>query len=112
MRFGRSVVGVGALTLAGGHRLLLIALQSFGAKASLASLVPGLLLVGAGMGLCITPLATVVLSTAGPQHAGSVSGPMSTVQQIGNAVTVLPAGGGEDQPWFTPSDREKGYSLA
>jgi EmrB/QacA subfamily drug resistance transporter len=92
MRFGRSVVGVGALTLAGGHGLLLIAVQAYGTKGSLGSLVPGLLLVGAGMGLCITPLTTVILANAGPQRAGSVSGAMSTVQQVGNALGVAVTG--------------------
>jgi EmrB/QacA subfamily drug resistance transporter len=92
MRFGRSVIGVGALTLAGGHGLLLIAVQAYGTKGSLAALVPGLLLVGAGMGLCITPLTTVILSTSRPERAGSVSGALSTVQQVGNAVGVAVTG--------------------
>ena len=92
MRFGRTVVGVGAITLAGGHGLLLLAVQAYGTKGSLAALVPGLLLVGAGMGLCITPLTTVILSSAAPQRAGSVSGAMSTVQQVGNALGVAVTG--------------------
>jgi EmrB/QacA subfamily drug resistance transporter len=92
MRFGRSVIGVGALTLAGGHGLLLIAVEAFGTTGSLAALVPGLLLVGAGMGLCITPLTTVILSTSRPERAGSVSGALSTVQQVGNALGVAITG--------------------
>ena len=92
MRVGRTVVGVGAITLAGGHGLLLLAVQAYGTKGSLAALVPGLLLVGAGMGLCITPLTTVILSSAAPQRAGSVSGAMSTVQQVGNALGVAVTG--------------------
>jgi len=92
MRFGRSVVAVGALTLAGGHGLLLVAVHFYGSRGSLASLVPGLLLVGAGMGLCITPLTTVVLSSTSPERAGSVSGAMSTVQQVGNALGVAITG--------------------
>jgi hypothetical protein len=46
--------------------------------------VPGLLLVGAGMGLRITPLNAIVLANVDPRSAGSASGVMSTVQQVGN----------------------------
>ena len=92
MRFGRTIVGVGAITLAAGHGLLVLAVQAYGTRGSLGALVPGLLLVGAGMGLCITPLTTVVLSSSSPERAGSVSGAMSTVQQVGNALGVAVTG--------------------
>ena len=91
-RFGRTLIGVGALTLAGGHLLLLSAVTATGAKGSIAALVPGLILVGAGMGLCITPLTTVVLASARPENAGMVSGTLSTMQQIGNSVGVAVTG--------------------
>ena len=91
-RFGRTLIGAGALTLAGGHLLLLIAVAATGASGSIAALVPGLILVGAGMGLCITPLTTVVLASARPESAGMVSGTLSTMQQIGNSVGVAVTG--------------------
>ena len=40
-------------------------------------LTVGLFLLGAGQGLCITPLTTTVLSHADASSAGSVSGAMS-----------------------------------
>ncbi len=91
-RFGRTLIGAGALTLAGGHLLLLIAVAATGASGSIAALVPGLILVGAGMGLCITPLTTVVLAGTRPETAGMVSGTLSTMQQIGNSVGVAVTG--------------------
>jgi EmrB/QacA subfamily drug resistance transporter len=91
-RYGRALVGFGALTLAAGHGLLLIAVASEGTGCSILMLVPGLVLVGAGMGLCITPLSTVLLSSASPERAGAVSGIMSTVQQIGNSLGVAVTG--------------------
>ena len=91
-RFGRTLIGAGALTLAGGHLLLLIAVAATGARGSIAALVPGLILVGAGMGLCITPLTTVVLAGTRPETAGMVSGTLSTMQQIGNSVGVAVTG--------------------
>jgi EmrB/QacA subfamily drug resistance transporter len=92
MRFGRTLIGAGALTLAAGHLLLLLALSDVGVKGSIGALVPGLLLVGAGMGLCITPLTTTVLASVSPQSAGNVSGVLSTMQQVGNAIGVAVTG--------------------
>jgi len=93
MRFGRGLIAAGALTLASGHALLLAAVAVEGSGGSLTLLVPGLLMVGVGMGLCITPLATTVLSSADPQRAGAVSGALSTTQQVGNAFGVAISGG-------------------
>ena len=59
---------------------------------SIGLLAPGLVLVGAGMGLCITPLTTTVLSHADGERAGSVSGALATMQQVGNAVGVAVTG--------------------
>jgi predicted MFS family arabinose efflux permease len=55
-------------------------------------LLPGLVLVGVGQGLCITPLTTTVLAHADPQRAGAVSGALSTMQQAGNALGVAVIG--------------------
>jgi hypothetical protein len=51
-------------------------------------LVPGLLVDGLGMGMVLAPLAVVVLARVTPQHVGSASGVLSTVQQVGNALGV------------------------
>ena len=58
LRFGRKLIAGGALTLAAGHLALLSGVAGAGPDGSIAYLTPGLLLVGAGMGLCITPLTT------------------------------------------------------
>jgi EmrB/QacA subfamily drug resistance transporter len=92
IRFGRTLIGIGALTLAAGHLLLLLAVSDVGVKGSIGELVPGLLLVGAGMGLCITPLTTRVLASVSPKSAGNVSGLLSTMQQVGNSIGVAVTG--------------------
>jgi EmrB/QacA subfamily drug resistance transporter len=92
MRLGRTLIGFGAVTLAAGHALLFVAVNSDGVHGAIAGLVPGLLLVGAGMGLCITPLTTTVLASVRPQNAGAVSGALSTMQQVGNSVGVAVTG--------------------
>src|SRR5262249_8440921 len=63
-----------------------------GADSWVIELVPGLVLAGVGMGLCITPLVATVLSKVPPQFAGAASGTLSTVQQLGNALGVAIAG--------------------
>lgn len=91
LRFGRGLIAVGALVLAIGEVALLLTVAERG-DASIAWLVPGLALAGAGMGLCITPLTSTVLAHADPQRAGAVSGALSTMQQVGNAVGVAITG--------------------
>jgi EmrB/QacA subfamily drug resistance transporter len=92
MRFGRSLVAVGGLTLASGLAVLLVVVDAIGTGGSIWALAPGLALAGAGQGLTITPLATTVLSHAEPQRAGAVSGVLATTQQIGNALGVAVTG--------------------
>ena len=89
-RFGRSVVVGGALVLAAGHVATVVAVSSY--DGSVPALVPGLLMVGAGMGLCLAPITSLVLANVDPQRAGAVSGLLSTMQQVGNAVGVAVIG--------------------
>ena len=92
LRLGRDLVAAGALALAAGDGLLLLAVTHGGPAGAVGWLVPGMILVGAGMGMCITPLTTTVLAHADPQRAGAVSGALSTMQQVGNALGVAITG--------------------
>jgi len=89
VRFGRRVIAAGAVLAAAGDAALYLATDHGG---SVAWLFPGLVLLGAGQGLCITPLTTTVLSHADPATAGSVSGALSTAQQVGNSIGVAVTG--------------------
>jgi EmrB/QacA subfamily drug resistance transporter len=89
-RYGRGVVIEGASALAAGHVATVVAVSSY--DGSVAALVPGLLLVGAGMGLCLAPITSIVLAGVDPQRAGAVSGLLSTMQQVGNAIGVAVIG--------------------
>jgi hypothetical protein len=82
---GRRLITAGALTLALGHAVLLDAVLADGA---LVTLVPGMVLVGGGMGLLIAPVAATVMAGVPADLAGSASGALSTVQYVGNAVGV------------------------
>jgi len=92
MRFGRRVVAAGAVTAALGNAALVAAVLAHSGTAPVAALFPGLFLLGAGQGLCITPLTTTVLSHADAATAGSVSGALATAQQVGNAIGVAVTG--------------------
>ena len=81
------------MVAAGGVSLTLgLALLAAVVGGSLAALVPGLLLVGAGIGLCFTPLTSIVLADVDPARAGSASGALSTTQQVGFALGVAVTG--------------------
>jgi predicted MFS family arabinose efflux permease len=77
--------------LAAGHLLLFAAVAAVadvGVGGGVAVLVPGLLLVGTGMGLVLAPLASIVLASLAPERVGAASGVMTTVQNVGNALGV------------------------
>jgi EmrB/QacA subfamily drug resistance transporter len=88
LRHGRRVLATGALVLAAGHLALAVAVGEVGVGGSVLALVPGLVLVGAGMGLGITPLASLIMASLEPERAGAVSGVLSTMQNVGGALGV------------------------
>jgi len=92
LRFGRRLLAVGALVLAAGHGLLLAAVANVGVGGSILELVPGLVLIGAGMGLLLVPLTTTILSSVETHHAGGASGAVTTVQNVGGALGVAITG--------------------
>src|SRR6202453_4123967 len=92
VRFGRRVIATGAVCGAVGDLLLVLAVGHWGVGGPLAALFPGLFLLGAGQGLCITPLTTTVLAHADARTAGSISGALYTAQQVGNAIGVAVSG--------------------
>ena len=91
-RHGRRLLAEGALVLAVGHGLLILTVADIGTGGSVAVLAPALLLIGAGMGIVIAPLVTLILSTTGPEQAGAASGVLSTFQNVGNALGVAIVG--------------------
>ncbi len=91
-RHGRRLLAVGALVLASGHGVLLAAVSDVGVGGSIAALVPGLVLIGAGMGLMIVPLTTTIMGGVAPEQAGAVSGALSTMQNVGGALGVAITG--------------------
>ncbi|MFE1956013.1 MFS transporter [Streptomyces sp. NPDC059524] len=87
VRFGRLVLGAGALLMAGGLGWVWYAVeQAAGAHTGSWRMVPGLVVAGAGLGFLVVPLVNVVLSTVPAELAGGASGIFSTAQQFGGAL--------------------------
>ncbi len=91
-RFGRTVVAVGGALLASGLAALAVTVGEVGTGGSVLALVPGLVLAGAGIGLCYTPLTSTVLAGVDGERAGAASGVLATTQQVGYALGVAVTG--------------------
>jgi MFS family permease len=92
MRFGRLAVLAGCLVSVAGALGLVGAAVAATGTVNAWTLVPGLVVLGVGINLVMPPLATLFLSAAPPEHAGSASGMLSTVQQFSAAVGVATIG--------------------
>jgi EmrB/QacA subfamily drug resistance transporter len=88
----RSGITAAALTFGAGHTLLLATVAEIGTGGSVLWLVPGLAVGGVGMGVTLSGLVGTVMASVQPQHAGTVSGTSSTLQQVANAVGVALVG--------------------
>jgi EmrB/QacA subfamily drug resistance transporter len=87
-RYGRSVIGAGALIQLAGLLMLAIALEAAWPTVSILDLAPGLAVMGAGQGLIMSPLIRVVLSDVPVEAAGAGSGVLTTTQQTSLALGV------------------------
>ncbi|MFE3036032.1 MFS transporter [Streptomyces canus] len=85
-RFGRGVLQAGALLMAVGVLLYLWEAGRYGMSISSWQMALPLVVMGVGMGLIVAPLTDAVLSEVPREHAGSASGLINTVQQMGNAL--------------------------
>lgn len=85
-RFGRKVLQAGALVMGAGVLLYLWEARHYGLAIASWQMALPLVVMGVGMGLIVAPLTDAVLSEVPREHAGSASGLINTVQQMGNAL--------------------------
>lgn len=90
-RYGRRVLEVGSIVLAGGYLSTAIELTS-GVRLTPLVVIPTLMLQSVGGGLLITPLLNTVLTRIVPATVSMASGALSTAQQIGGALGVAVIG--------------------
>ncbi|MFF3331597.1 MFS transporter [Streptomyces sp. NPDC002888] len=85
-RFGRKVLQAGALFMTAGVLLYIWESERYGMSIASWQMALPLVVMGVGMGLIVAPLTDAVLSEVPHEHAGSASGLINTVQQMGNAL--------------------------
>jgi hypothetical protein len=91
-RLGRYSMTLGTVVMGAGLVYVAWAFQHFGIHTTPWEIIPGLLPIGIGMGLIMMPVFAVVLNDVDTNHAGSASGVLNAVQQLGGAVGVAAIG--------------------
>lgn len=91
-KLGRKSLQIGSSVLSAGLIITLWVLHDYGIKLHSWQLIPGLLIVGVGMGFMFGTLVASVLNGVDARHAGSASGTMNAIQQLGSAVGVAVIG--------------------
>jgi EmrB/QacA subfamily drug resistance transporter len=87
-KLGRHSLSLGTIVMGGGLVATAWVLHHFGLDVNPWELIPGLLLVGIGMGLVFGALFAAVLNGVDTSHAGSASGTLNAVQQVGGAIGI------------------------
>lgn len=87
-KLGRYAMSLGALVMAAGLIITYLFVKHNGLDTTPWEFIPGLLVTGLGMGLVMSPIFSVVLADVDAKHAGSASGVMNAVQQLGGAIGV------------------------
>ncbi len=82
-RFGRKVLQTGALLLIAGLAIYGWLAQEHGTGVTTPLLIVPLVVAGVGLGMIMAPLTSAVLSEVPGEHAGSASGLVNTVNQLG-----------------------------
>lgn len=91
-KIGNLVLPLGMALFAGSLVGLSWILQQEGTDPRWLALAGPLSVGGAGLGLFVAPLQTAVLATVRPENAGSVSGLLPTVQQVGSSIGLAVIG--------------------
>ncbi|HEV8374289.1 MAG TPA: MFS transporter [Actinomycetota bacterium] len=91
-RLGRRILSAGSLLLAAGMLGLIWTVDRYGGATHSWQLIPALAVCGLGLGSVIAPLVNIVLAGIRRQDAGSASGVLTTVQQVGGAIGVAVIG--------------------
>ncbi|KOV33183.1 MFS transporter [Streptomyces sp. XY431] len=85
-RFGRKVLQAGALVMAVGVLVYIAEAHRYGTGIAPWQMALPLVVMGAGMGLIVAPITNSVLAEVPQEHAGSASGLINTVNQVGMAL--------------------------
>ncbi|SEG89350.1 drug resistance transporter, EmrB/QacA subfamily [Actinacidiphila yanglinensis] len=92
-RLGRHVVTIGCTGLALGVLTTAWVLHHYGHATHTWQLVPGLVVTGVGLGMSMGPLFAITLQNVPAARAGSASGVLESVEQLGAVLGVVSIGG-------------------
>lgn len=91
-KFGRSVISMGAIIFAAGVVTTAWVLTHYGLATQPWQFTPGLLIIGIGLSLIMVPIFSAALQDVDATHAGSASGILNAVQQVGAAIGIAVIG--------------------
>lgn len=91
-RMGKRILSLGASIVIVGIVLLIAVIHVVGTDITSLKLAAPLLVTGFGFGFIVAPLVNIVLAGVDPHSAGSASGVLTTMQQIGSAMGIALVG--------------------
>jgi len=91
-RFGRNVISMAATTFACGLIYTAFIFTHYTLHAAPWQFTPGFLIIGIGLSLIMVPIFSVALQDVDVTHAGSASGILNAVQQVGAAIGIAVIG--------------------
>jgi EmrB/QacA subfamily drug resistance transporter len=87
-KLGKRILSLGCVLLIAGMAGLWLTVKAAGTGVSSYQMIPALAVCGAGLGLVVAPLVNIILGGIHAASAGSASGVLTTVQQVGGALGV------------------------
>jgi EmrB/QacA subfamily drug resistance transporter len=91
-RLGRGALQVAAVLIAAGAWWLRGIIVTHGLATSSTELIPAQLILGAGIGMLISPLFDFILASVSDHEVGSASGVLNATQQLASAIGVAAIG--------------------
>ena len=91
-RLGKRILNLGCIALMVGMAALWFTAKAAGTGLTSYEMIPALAVAGTGLGLVVAPLINIVLAGIQAGSAGSASGVLTTVQQVGGALGVAVIG--------------------
>lgn len=87
-RLGRYAMTLGTVIMAAGLTTSWLIVNHFKLDTTGWHLIPGFILTGVGMGTVMAPVFAVALNDVNPRDAGSASGVLNAIQQLGGAIGI------------------------
>jgi hypothetical protein len=91
-KIGKNAMVFGTILMATGIGITSYVFYHYNLGVHSWQLIPGLIIMGIGMGFVFGSLFGIVLNGVDPSHAGSASGTLNAVQQLGGSIGVAVVG--------------------